>query len=388
MSRNLLAPLALVAALVLAGCGGGSSSSSADQSSAQQANNPHPIAGNFKPDDTGLSDCNGDPACVEQAFGNISYNDSPKAALTLVEEKMHTDDAVQGDCHRIVHMIGSAALARYHGNVGRAFSEGDSTCWSGYYHGILERSFYGATSVRELSDRARGVCEDEGVRQTTWLAYQCVHGLGHGLMINSGYDLPLSLKICDRLATEWDQTSCTGGVFMENINSSYGFKSPWLRKNDLVYPCNWVKEPHKLYCYLMVTSRILQANGYNWRAAARICKSVEHGWVATCFQSFGRDASGFTRQNTTRILSLCEIAGNGQEDCIYGAARDLTANDANGERASILCTDAPTGVRPRCFSAIGSIIAGFNASPARHRADCKALTTTFVQACLRGAGDL
>ena len=84
---------------------------------------------------------------------------------------------------------------------------------------------------------------------------------------------------------------------MENINSSYGFKSPWLRKNDLVYPCNWVKEPHKLYCYLMVTSRILQANGYNWRAAARSATRVERGWVATCFQSFGRDASGSRQQN-------------------------------------------------------------------------------------------
>ena len=373
-----------MAAFVVAGCGG--SGGDSDPTAAQQANNPHPIAGNFEPDDRGLSDCDGDAACVEQVFGNIAYNDSPDEALRLVEEKMRTDGAVQGDCHRIVHMIGSAALARYDGNVGRAFSEGDSTCWSGYYHGILERSFYGATSVDELSDRARGVCEDQGIRRTTWLAYQCVHGLGHGLMINSGYDLPLSLKICDRLGTDWDQTSCTGGVFMENINSSYGFKSPWLRKNDLVYPCDWVKQRHKLYCYLMVTSRILQANGYDWRDAARTCARVERGWVATCFQSFGRDASGFTRQSPARILRICRIAGSGQEDCIYGAARDLTANDANGKRASILCNDTPEAVRARCFSAIGTIIAGFSASPARHRADCAALTTAYVQACLRGTG--
>jgi len=388
VSRNLLAaPLALAAVLFIAGCGG---SKPTDPSTALQANSPHPIAGKFKPDDRELSDCAGDRFCVEQAFGNISYNDGPKTALSLVREKLPSDAGVKADCHRIVHTIGSAALAREDGNVAKAFSEGDSTCWSGYYHGILEKAFLGAASTSELAKRAREVCDDPGIRRTTWLAYQCVHGLGHGLMIDTGYNMPLSLRICDRLATGWDQTSCTGGVFMENINSSYGFKSPWLRKKDLVYPCEVVKERHKLYCYLMVTSRILQANGYDWRGAARICSKVERGWVSTCFQSYGRDASGFTQQNPPRILRLCGIAGSGshEDNCVYGAARDLTANDANGKRAAQLCNLGPARVRTRCFTGIGTILGGFSPSAAAHRAACAELTKTFLQACLRGAGDV
>ena len=383
MSRNLLAALVtLFVVAALAGCGG---SEEEDPSTALQAGVAHPIAGKFQPDGRKLADCSGDRLCVEQAFGNIAYKDGPKAAIELVQERM-SSDVVQGDCHRIVHTIGSAALERYDGNVAKAFSEGDSTCWSGYYHGILEKAFLGAASTKELAARARQVCDDAGIRKTTWLAYQCVHGLGHGLMIDTGYNMPLSLRICDRLATAWDQTSCTGGVFMENINSSYGFKSPWLRKRDLVYPCNTVKERHKLYCYLMVTSRILQANGYDWRAAARICAHVERGWVATCFQSFGRDASGFTRQNPIEIVRLCGIAGKGENDCLYGAARDLTANDADGKRAAQLCNLSPGVIQARCFSGIGSILGGFSASEADHRAACSTLTQNFLKACLRGAG--
>ena len=52
---------------------------------------------------------------------------------------------------------------------------------------------------------------------STFLLYQCVHGLGHGLMIYSRNDLPYSLRICDGLATAWDRNSCTGGVFMQNF---------------------------------------------------------------------------------------------------------------------------------------------------------------------------
>jgi hypothetical protein len=301
---------------------------------------------------------------------------------------MRTDPVVQGDCHRIAHIMGSAALARYDGNVARAFSEGSSTCWSGYYHGILERAFTGISSKEELSGAARGVCDDALIRRTDWLAYQCVHGLGHGLMLHTGYNLPFALEICDRLATDWDQTSCTGGVFMENINSSYGVKSPWLKDDDLIYPCNTVKERHKLYCYLMLTSRILQANGYDWQEAARLCSEVESDWVSTCYQSYGRDASGFTRQNPAEILRLCRIAGAGREDCIYGAARDLTANDANGERAGRLCDAAPVAVRTRCFEGIGTILAGFSRESSAHRAACSSLTRTYLSACLRGTGAL
>ena len=88
-------------------------------------------------------------------------------------------------------------------------------------------------------------------------------------MISTGYDLPFALRVCDKLQTSWDQTSCTGGVYMENVNAangtSIGFKTTWVKPNDLVYPCDaTVTKGHRLYCYLMVTSRILAANGYNW----------------------------------------------------------------------------------------------------------------------------
>jgi hypothetical protein len=351
----------------------------------QSADDPHPVAGGFEPDETRLEDCNGDYACLEQAFGNLAYREGPKPAIRLFDRLMTTDDAVEGNCHRIVHVIGSASLARYHGNVAKAFAEGSASCWSGYYHGILSHAFTDV-ELEDLGPASRGLCDDEEIRATDYLAYQCVHGLGHGLMIYTGYNLPLSLETCDELATEWDQSSCSGGVFMENVTPSLGSTTEWVKDDDPVYPCNTVAKRHKYYCYLMVTSRILELNGYDWEETAATCRGVEKDWVAICFQSYGRDASGSTRQDTAEIVRLCGLAGRWESDCIYGAARDITSNDANAIRSRELCEAADGSLKDVCYDGIGTILRGLSAGEEEVREACAEATTRYLASCLRGAG--
>ena len=189
----LLATAVIVAAAVPAGIL--LAQDSPEPPSAAADRSAHPAAGNFRPDDTSLAECRGERDCLEQAFGNLAYRRGPKAALTLFDAKSQTDAAVEADCHRIAHMIGAAALERYRGNVAEAFARGSASCWSGYYHGILEHAFSGADTEAEVSATARRVCSADAIRRTLYLAYQCVHGLGHGLMLQSGYNLPFSLKV-------------------------------------------------------------------------------------------------------------------------------------------------------------------------------------------------
>jgi cytochrome c553 len=341
------------------------------------------VVGPFKPNTQRLEGCL-DADCRRQAFGNIAYREGPKPALDLFDEKQLEDKAVEGDCHRIAHTIGAASLQHFDGSVARALSQGRSSCWSGYYHGVVEHAFAG-TPQDELPTKSRTICVGTDIRRTSYIAYQCVHGLGHGLMIHTGYDLPRSLRVCDELNTDWDRTSCHAGVFMENVSSSYGIKSRWLRDNDLIYPCNSVKEKHKLYCYLMVTSRILAANGYNWSKTVETCKQSDRGWVATCFQSLGRDASGNTRQNAPRILEICALAGGSARECIYGAARDIVSNDAGPKRAIPLCEGAQAAARGYCFEGIGTILGGLHAYRDERRAACRKVTTHYFEDCARGA---
>jgi hypothetical protein len=338
--------------------------------------------GPFRPDSTRLEGCL-DADCRRQAFGNIAYREGPDKALDEFEDKLG-DQPVEADCHRIAHTIGAASLEYYDGSVAKALANGRATCWSGYYHGVVERSFSG-TKEAELPKRSREICQDPEIRATSFLAYQCVHGLGHGLMIHTGYDLPESLKVCDKLQTGWDSDSCEAGVFMENISSSYGIESKWLRDSDLIYPCNAIAEKYKLYCYLMVTSRILEQTGYDWKKTVATCRKSDKAWIATCFQSLGRDASGNTRQDVPKIVELCALAGDMTRECIYGAARDITSNDASPKRAKVLCETAEEQYRAYCFEGVGTIIGGFHAEREGRRAECRKVTTRYFTDCARGA---
>jgi mono/diheme cytochrome c family protein len=341
----------------------------------------------FEPDDTRLESCAGRFACVEQAFGNLAFEQGAKAALAAFDREIARDAEIERNCHRIAHAIGAAALLRYDGRVGKAFADGSASCWSGYYHGILERAF-SDVEADELGPVSRELCSDGDVRRTAFLAYQCVHGLGHGLMLFTNYDLPQSLAVCDELATSWDQTSCTGGVFMENISSSYGITSKWLRDDDPIYPCQTVAERHKLYCYLMVTSRILPLVGGDFARAAQECRRSEARWVATCFQSLGRDASGTTRGDIGEMLRICAGSGDMAPECVYGAARDLTSNDGGARRSRSLCAAAPSTHRDYCYEGVGTILGGLFADRAEVRASCEGVSSErrARTACLRGAG--
>ena len=241
-----------------------------------------------------------------------------------------------------------------------------------------------------LGGVARGLCNDEAVRRVAELEYQCLHGLGHGLMITTGYNLPVALKVCDHLRTEWEATSCNGGAFMENISTSYGVRSRYVKDEDPVYPCNWVAEADKLTCYQLVTSRILQVVGVDWEEVARICSEVEEGWVQACFQSFGRDVAGQTRRDVEEILEACAVARpyDGERECVRFAAMDLTGNDPSGRHAATLCTSASEGLREPCFDAVGTIMGRFRATAAARAADCRRIATveSDVSACIRGGG--
>jgi hypothetical protein len=348
----------------------------------------HPVAGRFEPDDTQLPDCS-DQACFEQAYGNIAFRQGPKAAFGFLEQQFA--GGADPNCHRIVHIIGAAALARNNDNVARTFAEGSSTCWSGYYHGVLERAFVDVKSfdADSLGAKSRALCSDRKVRASSWLSYQCLHGLGHGLMITTGYRLPLSLDVCRRLAGIWDRTSCKGGVFMENFLTSYGGQSPYVRDDDPLYPCNWVAKVDKYTCYQQATTRIVRVVGSDWTKIAQTCAEAEAEWVKTCFGSLGQNASVWGSRDPSKILPTCAVARpyGAERECIRYAAMDITGTFSGGKEAAVLCTSSAAEVRASCFEAIGRMLRHLRNTKAARRAACRSTTSqpSYLASCIEGS---
>jgi hypothetical protein len=346
----------------------------------------HPVAGAFEPDATKLADCEGSFVCLEQAFGNVAYERGPKTALTLFERRIAVDDDVAADCHRISHWIGSAALARFAGSVARTFAQGAPTCGAGYYHGILERAFAGVRSQTQLAKLARSLCLGQGLRRRGYFDRQCQHGLGHGLMIQTGYDLPTALSLCAGLATRWDHLTCSNGVFMENSNTSFGVRSRWIDDSDPLYPCDEVASLDRRHCFARVSTRVLQATGSDFQQAASTCSRLAPRWARYCFRGFGRDAVD-VRGGPARTLQRCRLAGPRQGDCLFGAARwvmDRAGSD--GTRGAIaLCSRAPSMFRSECFRGLGGVVGLLNATDATRRRACVALTRRYADACTSAA---
>jgi mono/diheme cytochrome c family protein len=340
----------------------------------------------FKADNTTIASCqqSNKPFCYRQAFGNLAYKEGPQKALAVLATDDQKIAGVHSDCHQISHWVGHAGLLYYKNDAGTALSHGAMTCNSGYYHGVLQLALAGLPKNKVVK-KSQHLCDAPAVNVDDFLLYQCVHGLGHGLMIYSGDDLPWSLDTCHKLLTDFDRISCTGGVFMQNLDTTMGVSRYISNKNPL-YPCNIVKERDKVYCYLMVTSRILTLDGFNWKKTAQWCRKAESGWVATCFQSMGRDASGATQYVAKNTLYLCADAGKNENECIYGASRDYANNYAGGDEASKLCDLSPKRYRGYCYEGIGTILGAINRDTSARKSACDKVTPQRYRAdCYRGA---
>lgn len=270
--------------------------------------------------------CGEDFKCWRNHYQKLVDKKSPKVALEDARLTYQQVDYVRSNCHQLAHVIGRAGGKKYK-TVDEAYAQGNDFCWSGYYHGVMEAI---ATSIgnekilTQLNDICAGLRAD---RQFSMSHYNCVHGLGHGLMVIQGNELFTSLESCDKLNDKWEQSSCWGGAFMENIMSELNpdHYTKYLKDDDNLYPCNAVDDKYKGQCFLMQTSHVLKLNGYDFPQAFQVCGTVADPYDKVCYTSMGRDASGSTISDPQKTRDICLKGHNDEakEWCIVGAVKDF-----------------------------------------------------------------
>jgi hypothetical protein len=173
---------------------------------------------------------------------------------------------------------------------------------------------------------------------------------------------------------------------MENVNTSFGYRSPWLDDEDPLSPCQRVGSLDKPSCYLRVSWRLLGANDFDYSKAAAGCARLG-SWSRTCLRGLGRDVAEEARYEQREIRSLCRLAGLGEGDCLYGAARTIA--NAWGmpgiAPAAALCRGARAGVRADCYSGLGLVLGMLHPTSTARRAACARVTDAHVDACSAAA---
>jgi hypothetical protein len=278
--------------------------------------------------------------CYEGHYIRLVKDKGISGAFADLKERYETDNYVRSQCHPLTHVIGREAALKFK-TPSEAYAVGDSYCWSGYYHGVLE-THVERTGVENLPKEMDRLCDRvAGKERYSFDYYNCVHGLGHGVMAITNTELFKSLEYCDMLSGQWEQDSCAGGVYMENIIvDNINHVTRYLDPKRPLYPCTDSPERHKNTCYLMQTSYVLKVNGGDFEDTFAWCRKTEEPYRATCLQSLGRDASGRTTSNATTTKKLCLMGKDyfEQSNCVIGAVKDFISYFRSDSQARVLCS--------------------------------------------------
>jgi hypothetical protein len=303
--------------------------------------------------------------CLTDYYKNLVINYGAPTAISDIKQRAQDDRNALSLCHPLMHVIGREAANSYK-SISEAFSKGDAYCWSGYHHGIME-GMVAKISLKNLPSQLNNICADiPGKDKYTFDYYNCVHGLGHGIMAELEDDVFKSLEMCDNLSGNWEQQSCYSGVFMQNIIDSTkvadsGFVSKDLKPSEPMYPCTAVNERYKGQCYLGQTSYALQVSGYNFSKVFSMCATVNEPYRDICNQSMGRDIANQASHEPTLTRNNCNLPNNDNDtiNCIIGAAKEIISYYHSDKQVKDFCNILDTKYKSVCQNTATSYYANF-----------------------------
>jgi len=89
----------------------------------------------------------------------------------------------------------------------------------------------------------------------------------------------------------------------------------------------------------MQTSYMLKLKGGDFAKVFALCGTVGEKYADTCYQSLGRDASGWTTSDPIRTKDYCLLGldKRAQSNCIVGAVKDLISYFHSDIQAKVFC---------------------------------------------------
>jgi hypothetical protein len=338
-----------------------------------------------------------DTACMLEQLKTVVAQQDPATALLALRVIVSRNAEANGSSHALAHAIGHATYAKFSDSLTRALTSCRDDFASGCYHGVMEMRIgrKGAPSRAEVAE----VCTAPEIHVSSFMLYQCVHGLGHGVMMAriipaanpSIPELTGALEDCDATANAWEQSSCYSGVYMEFINAAFwpAFhypNTPKFKRDDPQYPCNGVPGKYARDCYIMQATAMLMHANQNFAEASKMCAKALENASDICHSSLGREASGRNRGHELDALNICAstVDQNAEGYCLSGAVKDIVYVNAKPPEGFAFCSRVKGQHKPICYQSVGEMIWSLEPDPSKRREVCKG-ATEGEQDCLRGA---
>jgi hypothetical protein len=351
-----------------------------------------------------------DPAGSLRGAMAVLHREGLPAALDSLEQWSARDSVVLRAGHQMAHALGRQAVAERGGDVA-VIRECRPAFASGCYHGVVEAALQAGGRLDMA--RLQQLCAATEAAAGPGPGYECVHGLGHGVLGAVKYDLESALHLCDALSTASLRESCHSGAFMEAISSVLGAPAPAaahdhthgaghehpaagsreaatpgrlaIDLSDPYSPCDRFGDPYASSCWLFQGFVILRRHGFDVAQSLRVCDSAPEGRVQRCYESIGHQLTGLFQHDDAWIIEQCSRGRNDRAPwCAAGAALALDALDWSGTRAARLCAAAPAAWKEACYrSASGALV---DLAPASQRVQfCASIETAYAKVCREAA---
>jgi hypothetical protein len=250
----------------------------------------------------------------------------------------------------------------------------------------------------------------------------CFHGLGHGVLAYTGYDLEKTVALCEKTGTPQynnrEPGECVGGAIMEMIGGGFHDKEAWkaervkyLKKDNPLYPCSsdMIPQNAKYSCYSYLTPHLFESAGgdlsslgsENYEKAFKFCNKIPLTDTMSrqaCFAGFGKEFVVLAKARDTRKINeltedemkkvhdWCYLAKveDGITHCLMGGMASVFWGGENDPKVSIKYCSllGDSKYRDTCFNVF--LGEAFRYMGDQARAICPSLPKNYQDKCLKG----
>jgi hypothetical protein len=318
------------------------------------------------------------------------------------------------DVHLVAHAVGDWLFATYGAKgLAQCTNEFGNGCSHEVVIGVFTMD--GPKALQEISDICNTIPGGK-------LAYtMCYHGVGHGVLAYTDYDMPQAIDLCKKLsdysADPRVPIECDGGVVMEMIT---GLHDPaewrlqskkYVSDSDPLSPCdrNFMPDASRPICLIYLTPHLMNVAGTRLTEiqptalakAFSYCDQIDTSHPdqrTACFGGFGkefvsmahhrdiRNLDQMTNSELQEVYKLCLLADvpDGIKACVNYAVGGLSwGGEWNDSVLTRFCDQIGDPERQHaCVSAAINIVSFYRQDPSQRTNFCDSLSNQYRNECL------
>ena len=303
-----------------------------------------------------IEECKNDVHCAVNSMQTIAGMENSQNVIDTFVSLIHLYEQTYS-CHETAHHLGMW-LYGYVKDVREALSYSEQVCGGAIFHGVIQNYVMTqklqGTSLNKID--IKSICLKPSGNPYYIEHWQCLHGLGHGLIEGYDYDVLSAIKRCEEFEPGWEQLSCSKGVFMQNVIHYLETGQGDFDEDDLYYPCNAVESKRSAPCYHYHVTYMVIKNKGNVQQTFNDCdKILPADMVKYCYYGFGRQLEPNIGNSIEAALLLCQ-AGQKSEyhsDCLKGMLLTIVNVNTNTDRGFSFCKLLPEQYKKDCYDGLG-----------------------------------